>query len=707
VPCACRGLRRCGTSDPIDDPIRAIFGAATVGSASSLQTVSRWARLALSVSLVLAACATPVEPPPRIEPGLWSIRGSDAQLGAFTGTLEIRENPAGGLDVIRVISLEEFAHPDGRAVDVVWTGRVESDAPDTATLRVSLLRADFIPRVGDLVRTEADATPLDVVGALNRDENGALSVTYSAAEAPSFSVTETGVLESPPGDEPIFRSARSVRATHREPDPITKALLFELFESFHELPAVEPFTDEPRFRRAVHFQVAERTDFDFYRTNPDRLRVVDKVVDPISLAETEIRANAFRASFTDKAAFYQDGLTDEFVDATGMVLNGISGAGTPLPDDSSALWTGVYAWTQALRFRTTGEGEALDNLRRSLRGLLILMDITGDPRTFARTLRPAGPPLTGPWRRGTGEFSNLDWMVGGNNDMSKGLLLGMIAGWEVLPENDPLRDEIRTHALDLLALCVFLEELPPECEEDAAALGLPGVGLNLDLPEVNPPAAQLLAGITNEDERLIAAGLADLRRPLLFAYPDLGGGPIYVFGISDWSGNHLTLTSTIVLQWLLGRTDDEELERKWIRASAIAWGILERLEHPLHAALAVAVGAFDDPARQAEALEQALWGLRSFPMPKHPHPVDLRIRSDFVMSPFPALPWRRDWETNPDRQQSIEARPMLEQVIDRYRWNAQHFQIGQNGLGRRRVPGVDYLFLYWIARDGGLISPDA
>jgi hypothetical protein len=50
---------------------------------------------------------------------------------------------------------------------------------------------------------------------------------------------------------------------------------------------------------------------------------------------------------------------------------------------------------------------------------------------------------------------------------------------------------------------------------------------------------------------------------------------------------------------------------------------------------------------------------------------------------------------------------MLEQVIDRYRWNAQHFQIGQNGLGRRRVPGVDYLFLYWIARDGGLISPDA
>ena len=47
------------------------------------------------------------------------------------------------------------------------------------------------------------------------------------------------------------------------------------------------------------------------------------------------------------------------------------------------------------------------------------------------------------------------------------------------------------------------------------------------------------------------------------------------------------------------------------------------------------------------------------------------------------------------------------QMIDRYRWNAQHFQIAAAGFGGRRVPGVDDLFLYWIARDGGLINPDA
>jgi hypothetical protein len=48
---------------------------------------------------------------------------------------------------------------------------------------------------------------------------------------------------------------------------------------------------------------------------------------------------------------------------------------------------------------------------------------------------------------------------------------------------------------------------------------------------------------------------------------------------------------------------------------------------------------------------------------------------------------------------------MLEQAVDSYRWNDAHFEVDFIGLGDRRVPGVDYLFLYWIARAGGLIEP--
>jgi hypothetical protein len=115
------------------------------------------------------------------------------------------------------------------------------------------------------------------------------------------------------------------------------------------------------------------------------------------------------------------------------------------------------------------------------------------------------------------------------------------------------------------------------------------------------------------------------------------------------------------------------------------------------------VASFDDPEDLAEATDQAIWGLRSFWVPKHPHPVDHRICADFVLSPFPALPWKLDWLTNPDRQQSLVAYGMLEHAPDQYRWNDNAFSLARH-LGPKELPGVDYLFLYWLARAMSLIT---
>jgi hypothetical protein len=413
---------------------------------------------------------------------------------------------------------------------------------------------------------------------------------------------------------------------------------------------------------------------------------VNKVVDTISLAETEIRANAFCASLIDKERFYQAGLTQEFVGPHGMVVDSIDATGQEKPDLDSALWTGVYAYTQALRYQHTGYQEALDNLRRSLQAVLTLMDITGNPSTFARTLRVHLSNPIEPWHWGGDKFPNLDWLEGGNNDMAKGLVLAMIAGWEVLPEGDQLRETISGHALGLLKLDNFN---PTD---------------KTNMTSVNPALALLLAGITNGDLKYVEAGLTWLRNPLLKTLAQYGGGPFYLFGISDWSGNHLNLITTLALQWLLSRTDDSELHALWIQAPVKVWESLHRLEQPLLAALAVPAYPPHSTERK-QAIEEVIWGLRSFPFPKHPHTVDHRLRDDFVLSPFPALPWKLDWTTELERQQSIRAYPMLEQAMDTYLWNNGHFPTGNLGLGKRRVPGVDYLFLYWIARDKDLVSP--
>jgi hypothetical protein len=84
--------------------------------------------------------------------------------------------------------------------------------------------------------------------------------------------------------------------------------------------------------------------------------------------------------------------------------------------------------------------------------------------------------------------------------------------------------------------------------------------------------------------------------------------------------------------------------------------------------------------------------------------VDHRIRGDFVLSPLPALAWKNDWLRNPKRQQSIAAYPILEQPMDSYLWKNAHFAFKSEGLGDKKVPGVDYLLLYWLGVDGGIIG---
>jgi hypothetical protein len=605
------------------------------------------------------------------------------------------------------VTLHDRSHSDGRAIDLVWTGTLERSGSRSAIISIDLRRADFVPKVGELERTPSDASPLPVIGNVTAIGERWLEIDYSSIEDTSFRIREYAFRLGPPGEEPIWRLERVIRETHGDPDVpfdppnpyvafvveelfgtpnIDKTLLFQAFSSYHQLPEIAPYVNDPKFQGAIHLQTIDHTDFGYYRRHPKRLRVVNKVLDAISLAETEFRANAYRSTFSEKAAFYQKGLSDGLVGPHGMVVRSISPEGMVQPELDSALWTGIYVYTQSLRYQTEGETEALDNVRHSLRGLLTLMDITGDPATFARTLRPIGPPLEGGWHRGLEPFDTWDWLEGGNNDMAKGLALGMIAGWQVLPGGDPLRNEIAQHALGLLQLRVF--------QPDTAA----------ELPGVNPGIAWLLAGISNKDPELTERGLQWFNQEPLRLLAQYGGGPVYVFGLSDWSGNHLNAVGTLIIQQLLEHTDDPTLRDLWRRTPGTAWQALRSLNHPLHAALALASHALKDPADVHEATEQAIWALRGFPAPKPPYDVDYGIRDDYVPSPFPALPWKLDWLTA-NRWQVIKAPPMVEHKWDEYLWNDQHFSPGDPGVGDERVPGVDYLFLYWVVRAGNVIPP--
>lgn len=81
--------------------------------------------------------------------------------------------------------------------------------------------------------------------------------------------------------------------------------------------------------------------------------------------------------------------------------------------DNDGLWTGTYMLSQAFRYAVTGEEEALEISRRSIKAMLYLMKITGIPGFTARAIRRPGEKGFGDgdpeWHLVTDESGEVEW----------------------------------------------------------------------------------------------------------------------------------------------------------------------------------------------------------------------------------------------------------------------------------------------------------
>ena len=105
----------------------------------------------------------------------------------------------------------------------------------------------------------------------------------------------------------------------------------------------------------------------------------------------------------------------------------------------------------------------------------------------------------------------------------------------------------------------------------------------------------------------------------------------------------------------------------------------------------------------SDAAQAALWRLRELPAPKPRLAIDHRIRSDFVMSPFPSAPWKFDWEDN-DRTQSQRMMPLFEaSAYTVYAWKHSPLEYKASSVAVD-YPGADFLFAYWLGRSLDLFT---
>ena len=107
------------------------------------------------------------------------------------------------------------------------------------------------------------------------------------------------------------------------------------------------------------------------------------------------RVDSCMMSLKEKADYYQETtekyhVRDGYVTVTMGLKNEDIATSSVDISDNDGLWTAKYLASQVYRYAVTGEQEALEIARRSMKALIYLMDVTGIPGFTARAIRREG-----------------------------------------------------------------------------------------------------------------------------------------------------------------------------------------------------------------------------------------------------------------------------------------------------------------------------
>ncbi len=606
--------------------------------------------------------------------GVWQISGKDSR-GAYDGQLELRQDGANAT-VIRIVHYTSITVEDARTLWTAWTGTAKQTQAGYSA-GVSLLKADFVRSRGGLTRAEADKTPLSVMGDIRLSANGTASATWKGSDADA---TDTLTARKDSGPAPIFAIDRTRTPVNTAPTGAAKTSTDALFKSYRDLPAVMPYTNDPDFKAGVGYVLVDKTDFDFYQAHPKALRVVNKVVDAPALGETLARATAFGQKLVDKAAYYDSEVPSKLIDSTGSINDDLTN-GVLNPTGDGSLWTASYVASQVYRYLVTNDAVALANIEKSTDAIEILMEITPDQTTFARTVRPATGAATGSWHAGVGAFAAYDWLEGGNNDMFKGLFYGPLMAYIAmcdpeLPGKSAFCARIRTNAKHMVKDLTL-------AQNTMDANHLMSVWLSA---YVNNDSGDLTSALTSWTALQSSIEQANFQQRE------------YMTG--DWSGTHLTFAQFIAMHWLATKKPiptvnaDTSVRKGFDKMKADFSPFRMGLWSVVFSKLASASAPVD--------VDNARWRLREMPSPRSMLDVDHRVSASFVMAPYPSLPWKNDWTTT-DRTEGLFGYPLFETPLDVYAWRSGPFDYRQN-TSASEFPGADYLHAYWLGRYTGLFT---
>lgn len=664
--------------------------------------------------------------------GVWFFEGSHSTRGAYSGELEIRSNGNGSFNVIRVLNYHNFTFKDLN-VQEVWTG---SGTLQTGllTLNYDLKSADFITKYNNEKRRDEDfSNDVAIVSSIDIKDPHPKS-EFQDGDHSLYLYKEEFYAKKPLNISPLWADRKELvlaQGGHLIKANIAKFILTAYFKSnvknYWSDPFVQKYKNRPEFKANNYYFIFDPTDFEFYQENKNVLRVVNKKLDNISLLETLSRQMAYSHSLHEKAEGFDKDYLEKHMTPQGLLADAqVDDEGhfvKYIGNGDGALWTGAYAASQAMKYLTLKDSDsnealgALENVKKTTRGLFLLMDIMGKPKEFARTVVPLDDQNPkAPWSRGTGIYSNLKYIYDGNNDMIKGIFNGFIWAALTIPRSDTqFWNELKEHSLRLPHLLV------------------------VEKGSLNLPLAIGIAAVVTEDPNLKEAyerfyvlrgkNLLQKTKNFLKLIKDLNYWDSKVNTNIQWpgyigsSGIHLVTTNNIIqilIAKALGNKELADMFRKNFMNEWVSYYGLQRHQ------LAIAAHAFslednlnrdswsgvhDLKKKWQNSMTQALWGLREFPYPRPAFDVEIDFskRPDWCLSPQPTNMENAN-EPNPPEHfyQGLYDYPIFQKLAwsNDYIWKSNAYKYKTQASKNIQYNSADYLYAYWMARWSHLIGPN-
>lgn len=602
--------------------------------------------------------------------GIWFLQGTSSVRGPYNGEIEFRKKQNGTYSVIRIATYINNFY-EGLKVQEVWVGEAVADN-DSIVVVYELKSADFITRLNNLKRQVSDfRSPKEVVSRFIVKTEG-LTTEYSDKKSSIYKewITTRRDLDA----NPLWAEQKYTLPV--KSDRFNTADLRELKSAQAEAGYLQdPLAKSFLAKRSQPKIEIDESDYQFYKENKDVLRVVNKITDVIAVAEDVQKRNAYSPSLYEKARGFDKRTVEIHLNKYGIISNAVLDRNGNLqayvysPD--SAFLTGQYLASQSMRYGVEQSEQALENIRKSLRGVSVLFNVTGPKKRLARTLASysVNETVTPDWFLGQVEQDQLLWKESEDITSSRAVLNGLLWTYTTIGRESP---------------------------EGKAAQEL-----MRQMLESNTSV------LRNEDRQLIryVLGYRESERDLLKNSPS-SKNIWYYQGAAPWKKLHAHLLhyQNILLASDLKKSKDL---KDW--AEMQLKHMAQKFSHPRMGDLML---TYKMSARDASIDERdMLINLRETPYPK-PNlnvSIDHSYNSDWELSSVPRN-FRQKIELNEPVDyyyQGAISYPLYKAVA--YSDNAglqSPFTHSTTQSEGTEINGVDYLYTYWLARHVSAIGEE-